>query len=702
MTVTVPDSQTSENLHKRLGLFGVYAIATGTTLSAGFFLLPGIAFAEAGPAMIVAYMIAAVPLIPAMISKVELATAMPKAGGVYYFLDRAMGPLIGTIGGFGTWLALILKVSFALIGMGAYIQLFFPNVPLVPVAVGFALLLGGLNLVGTGASGGFQIALVIGLLAILLTFIGTGIPQVNVAHFENFWGAGMDNITATAGLVYVSYVGLTKVASLSEEIADPERNMPMGIFLAMATALLIYLAGTTLLVGLIPADQLAGNLTSVATAAEIIGGKGGLILISIAAMFAFISVANAGTLSASRYPFAMSRDLIVPAAFQKVNASGVPVRSTLLTVGIIVATLVFFDATKIAKLASAFQLMMFALVCLAVIVMRESRIDAYDPGYKSPFYPWTQIVGIISPIWLIVQMGWLPTLFSAALITFGTVWYFQFAIKRVSRSGAIYHVFERLGQLRYEGLETELRGIMKEKGLRQEDPFDELVARSHVIDCVVETTYEDVVERSAIWLSSRTHLEKADIKKKILEGATMGATPVTRGVALPHFRDDTLDSAEMVIVRGRQGISIQYLPMGAGEPVREMVRAIFVLASPRANPTQHLRILAEVARHVEDESFESDWKSAVDEQELKEVLLREERSLSLFVHEGAKTEAMIGKALFEINMPDDTLVALLRREDRMIIPQGKTILESGDRLTIIGEPDAIEKTYKMYFGQDGD
>ena len=99
-------------LKKELTLLNVYAIATGTTLSAGFFLLPGIAFNEAGPAVVLSYLIAAIPLIPAMFSMAELATAMPRAGGAYYFLDRSMGPFVGTIGGMGTWLALVLKTAF--------------------------------------------------------------------------------------------------------------------------------------------------------------------------------------------------------------------------------------------------------------------------------------------------------------------------------------------------------------------------------------------------------------------------------------------------------------------------------------------------------------------------------------------------------------------------------------------------------------
>jgi hypothetical protein len=125
---------------------------------------------------------------------------------------------------------------------------------------------------------------------------------------------------------------------------------------------------------------------------------------------------------------------------------------------------------------------MFALLNLGVIVMRESHIASYDPGYRSPLYPWMQIFGILAPLVLIASMGPGPALFSTALIAVGVAWYFAYARDRVIRSGAIYHVFERLGRQRFPDLETELRSILKEKGLRDEDPFDEAVARASVLD----------------------------------------------------------------------------------------------------------------------------------------------------------------------------------------------------------------------------
>ncbi|MDH3454626.1 MAG: amino acid permease [Desulfuromonadales bacterium] len=684
-------------LKKELRLLDVYAIATGATLSAGFFLLPGIAAAEAGPALVLAYMLAAIPLIPAMFSVIELATAMPRAGGVYYFLDRALGPFVGTIGGIGTWLALILKVAFALVGMGAYISLFVPKLPIVPIAVALAVLLSIVNLVGAKKGGRLQVFLVFGLLSILTVFLTSGAVEFQTAHFQNFFAAGFDSIIATAGLVYISYVGVTKVASLSEEVKDPERNLPKGVILALATAILVYFFGTLTIVGLVPMDELQGNLTPVATAAEYALGRYGVILLSLAALLAFVSVANAGMMSASRYPLAMSRDHLVPQVFRRLGRFGTPFYSILLTLTTVVLILVLFDPMGIAKLASSFQLLMFALVCFAVIVMRESQITSYDPGYKSPFYPWMQIAGITSPFYLIFEMGAMPIVFSLGLIVASSLWYFFYARHRVARTGAIYHVFERLGRQRHHDLDTELRGILREKGLRNEDPFNEIVTRSLVFDLDGEASFEGVIKVVANKLKSRVHMSVDEIMMQIMQGTKLGATPVTHGVALPHFRTDRIDQAEMVIVRARQGVCLQtYNSLTLEEEEEVRVQAIFFLASPENNPTQHLRLLARIAERVDEDSFVFEWDKAQNEQELRESLLHGDHFITLSLQAYSSSGVMINKPLRKVGIPNGCLVAMLARKGRSFVPNGNTVLEEGDQLTVIGEELGLAELKRIY------
>ncbi len=676
-------------LNKELKLLDVYAIATGTTLSAGFFLLPGIAAEQAGPAMILAYVIAAIPLIPAMFSIVELATAMPRAGGVYYFLDRTLGPVTGMIGGLGTWLALILKVAFALIGMGAYIGLFFPEIPITPIALIVAVALGALNILGAGKSSRFQVFLVMFLLAVLVVFLAGGSMQVDVGRFAGFFDSGTTALLSTSGLVYISYVGVTKVASLSEEVQNPERNLPLGVFLALGSAILIYVLGTTIMVGVLPMNELAGSLTPVAATAEKFFGTPGVVFVTLAALAAFISVSNAGMLSASRYPLAMARDHLMPRIFYRLSRRGTPIVSILSTLAIVILILLFLDPAGIAKLASAFQLMMFALVSLAVIVMRESRIESYDPGYRSFLYPWMQIVGIVAPGVLIVHMGMMSILFSLGLLLTGMLWYFFYAKGKIGRTGAIYHVFERLGRSRYDGLDHELRGIMKEKGLRDEDPFDQIVARSMVIDLKQHVEFEDVVDQVSGWLSHIVPHTPSEISQQFMEGTRIGATPVTHGVALPHLRVDGLEEAEMILVRAREGIHICFNNPLTGHDEEEQVSATFFLVSPEKNPGQHLRILAQIAGRVDDDNFIPSWEAAGTTEELKESLLRDERSLSLLIESGGLASPMIGQPLKDIHLPEGCLVTWLRRNDDVLVPRGSTVVEEGDRLTVIGDPSAI-------------
>ena len=687
----------SSRMKKELNLFNIYTIATGATIASGFFLLPGLAFAQAGQAMVISYIIAAIPVIPAIFSMAELSTAMPRAGGVYFFLDRSMGPLFGTIGGIGTWLALILKSAFALIGIGAYMSLFLPQVQILPLAIGFAIFFGILNLFGAKSSGFFQSILVVGLLLLLIWFSGTGLFHIKLDRYSGLFNEELKSIFSTAGLVYVGYIGLTKIASVSEEVINPEKNIPRAMFLAFGTVILVYTIGTLIMIGVVPPEILKNDLTPIATTADFMLGRFGAILMTIAAIFAFFSVANAGILSSSRYPLAMSRDHLFPKFLKSLSKNKIPKYSITLTVTIIVLVLIIFNPTKIAKLAGAFQLILFSLVSLAVIVLRESRIESYDPGYRSPFYPWMQVLGIISPIWLIVEMGWLPAVFTLAFIGLGIGWYYYYARNKVTRNGAIYHIFARLGQRRFEGLDTELRSIIKEKGLRDQDPFDTVVARAGFIDLNDDISYDGILKEASYYLSNQLSIKIEFLEKSFLDGTRIGATPVSHGAALPHLRLPNILHSEMVMVRCREGVKVDIKNELTGEQItKDPIYAFFFLASPEDNPGQHLRILAQIASHVDDEKFIEKWLSAENEQEIKELLLREDRYLSLQVYSNSKTAALIGCKIKNLDLPEGSLIALIHRNGELIIPQGQTVLEELDRLTIISSIDGIQMLYDRY------
>ncbi|MFW6327277.1 MAG: APC family permease, partial [Bacteroidota bacterium] len=193
-------------LKKELGLFDVFAISTGAMFSSGFFLLPGLASQYTGPSVFLAYLISGLFILPAMFSIAEIATALPRAGGAYYFLDRSLGPLMGTIGGLGTFLALAFKTAFAIIGIGAYAS-FFWEIPVKTVAVGATLVFSGLNLFGVKKTSFLQNVFVIFLLVVLGIFIIDGLynifflPDVpnpfQNEHFKPFFSNGFEGIITT-------------------------------------------------------------------------------------------------------------------------------------------------------------------------------------------------------------------------------------------------------------------------------------------------------------------------------------------------------------------------------------------------------------------------------------------------------------------------------------------------------------------------
>jgi mannitol/fructose-specific phosphotransferase system IIA component (Ntr-type) len=308
-----------------------------------------------------------------------------------------------------------------------------------------------------------------------------------------------------------------------------------------------------------------------------------------------------------------------------------------------------------------------------------------------------QIIGIIIPFALIGEMGWYPTVFTIGLIILGTSWYFFYGRNRVVRDGAIYHIFARLGERRFEGLDRELRGILKEKGARAEDPFDVVIARAGLIDLSHSVSFEDVVAEASESLSQKLNLRADLMKDGFLQGTRVGATPVSHGVALPHMRSREITQPEIIIVRVQEGVKIDFDDgLLDNKPEHDLVYAFFFLVSPESNPGQHLRILAQIAGQVDDERFIRHWLLATNEQEMKELLLRDERFFALQLRANSKSATLINLTVRDLNMPLGSLVALIHRGGEIIFPRGSTRLEAGDRLTIIGEPLGVQKLREKY------
>lgn len=685
-----------KTLNKNLTLFDVYAMSTGAMFSSGLFLLPGIAAAATGNSVFLAYFFAGFLILPAMYCMAELSTAMPKAGGTYYFLDRAMGPLMGTIGGLGSWIAVVFKSAFALVGMGAYIGIYL-DLPFTITAIVLTIAFGIINIMGAKETTALQRILVSTLVVILIGFTLLGLKAaldkngsliVFDPAYGDFFRNGVVGFVSTIGLVFVSYAGLTKVASVAEEVQDPDRNIPLGMTLSLATATILYTLGTVVLIKILPGEDLFGSLTPIADAARVFTADWpfdlGVILVVIAAIAAFASTGNAGIMSASRYPFAMARDRLVPTRLARLGRYQTPTTSILLTVAFMIAVIAIFDVESVAKLASAFQLLLFMLVCAAVLVMRESEIPTYKPGFKVPFYPWMPVAGILIGFWLIIEMGTMAIAFTGMMVIICVVWYNRYASKRVQRRGAIFHVADRLGRNAYEGLEHELMTIINDRTQAQNLSYESVIARSLVTDfrygqydlpALAEIMSEEGEERYGM---------EAEATRTILSSQPTLFRPISDGVRLARFIDDRIKEPELFIFRFGPKSRLE---MDLDTP--DDVHTLMFLLSPSKPAGLDMRIAGHLAEIVQGEGFERRWLTARSEAELNDVLVRDDHFLHVPVAELPRLKAQVGQAVGDLTGMGDVVLALIERDNKMMIATPDIVLTEGDIVALVGEPDDI-------------
>ncbi len=445
-------SEGDEELAKDLGLVSAMTIGIGTMIGAGIFVLPGIAAQRAGPIVVLSFLIGGVIALFNALSVSELGTAMPKAGGAYYFINRSLGPVFGAISGLGDWLGLAFASAFYTIGFGQYLGellelpsvLFLNSVQVGAVIAGVIFV--GVNYIGAKETGGIQTVIVTILLFILGIFAIVG-------WFSFDWGTvtgdggltplGTAEILPATGLVFVSYLGYAKIATVGEEMKNPGRNLPIAIVGSVLIVSVIYTILVTLMLGIVPWPELDLD-APVAQAAEMafpaaIAGAAATVM-TLGALLATASSANASILASARINFAMGRDRIVTDWLNQIHPRfATPYRSILVTGVMIILFVVLLgrDVGLLAEAASVLHLIVFALLNLAVIVFRETDAPGYDPDFEVPLYPVVPILGATLSIGLIAFMEFWPRVIAVGFVVGAIAWYGLYARRHTPIQGAL-------------------------------------------------------------------------------------------------------------------------------------------------------------------------------------------------------------------------------------------------------------------------
>ena len=386
----------------------------------------------------------------------ELGTAMPKAGGSYYYVNHALGPLFGSIAGWGNWMGLAFASAFYTLGFGEYLATFLP-VPSVSLGVLTlsasqlgALAAGSLfvavNYVGAKETGRLQNIIVVTLVAILTVFSVLGMLQGDFSTLRPFFpeetGGAAAVLPATA-LVFVSFLGFAKITTVAEEIKNPGRNLPLAVIGSVVIVTLMYGVIMVMLMGVVNWDVLGASKTPVLDVAEVAFGRFGLGalgvgLLTFAGLLATASSANASILASSRINFAMGRDKLVSSWLNQIHDQfTTPYRSIAITGGIIIAFIFVGDVKTLAKAGSVLHLIVYGLLNLALIVMREADVPEYDPDFEVPLYPVVPILGTVTSFGLIAFMKPIEVGMALLFVVGGVVWYFVYARSRADKQGVL-------------------------------------------------------------------------------------------------------------------------------------------------------------------------------------------------------------------------------------------------------------------------
>jgi amino acid transporter/nucleotide-binding universal stress UspA family protein len=438
---------TDQELARDLGFLEAYTIGLGTMIGAGIFVLPSIAAEAAGPASMISFAAGGVVSLLAALSLSELATGMPKAGGSYYYVNRALGSFFGSIVGWGMWAGLMFASAFYMLGFGQYLTYFLPmgDTGVAVAALVMAGILTGVNYYGVKETGALQNVIVIGLVGLIVVFVAFGV--LNVDSLGEFNPEGWGTVAATVGTVYVTFIGFEVIATSAEEIKNPSRNLPLSMIAAVVTPTLMYVAVMYVSTGSLSIPALVDSNIPVADVAEtfsniaVFGYNVGSLAMVVGAVLATVSSANASILSAARVNFAMGRDRILTNWLNEVHDRFRTPYRAILSTGAVILLLIAIGVgiDTLAEVASFAYLVTYSLVHVAVVVMRRATPEDYDPAFRIPgvLYPVVPVVGFLASVAILVQMDWVVQAVGVAIVTVGVLWYAGYARERAVRDGLV-------------------------------------------------------------------------------------------------------------------------------------------------------------------------------------------------------------------------------------------------------------------------
>ena len=407
-------------LSREMNLLQITAIGVGAMIGAGVFVLTGIAAGQAGPALILVFALNGIIVVIVGACYAELASAMPRTGGPYYWLKAAIGPRWGFFAGWMSWFANILACSLYALGFGAFAEKmlevccisFLPASQQLslPIAIIIMLVFLFVNYRGAVEAGWTEVVITGAKLAILFAFGLFGLTIVigenNISQaFTPFFPEGAVGVLSAMGLTFIAFEGYEIITRSAEEVKNPEKNIFRAIFLSIGTAVILYLMIAVVMLGTTQAPQgepvylylgRLGELGMIETTGQLL--PYGKLVMLVAGLASTGSALNATLYSASRVSFAMGRGRDLPTSLARIaSARRTPHLAIATTCVLSMTMLLLLRIREVAASTSLMFLLLFALVCYSLISLRHKQ-----PGVKRsfrvplvPLLPWAGVVSCV-------------------------------------------------------------------------------------------------------------------------------------------------------------------------------------------------------------------------------------------------------------------------------------------------------------------
>jgi len=409
-------------LKRTLNLFDAASIGIGAIIGAGIFVVLGIAIGYAGPAIIISMIIAGIVASFTAFSFAELGSAIPKEGGVYEYAHEMISPSVGFIVGCLWVFAQIVAGTAISLGFASYFVAVFPLFSIKIVAVSIALLLTGLNLMGTKKSATVNNILVLTKIVILCLFIGIGIFHIDSRNYMQFAPNGFFGILQGAAFIFFAYLGFGRIATLGGEVKNPTRTLPLSILFALAICVILYILTGIVATGLQDYRILAESGSPIADAAKVMGNFTIVAIISFGALIATASVLLTNLIGLSRVSFAMARNGQLPKSIAKVHSRfGTPYIS-ILAMGALMAALAFFLDLKQTAAITSFSILS-THVALNYSAIRLRKKIPNLKTFKAPLYPVIPLLGMVSCIILMFSLPKESWVVAATVVIVCSIYY---------------------------------------------------------------------------------------------------------------------------------------------------------------------------------------------------------------------------------------------------------------------------------------